>query len=63
VGAFHLAQINTSIVLCYLLNAKKDRTTFVSTCVTKWKASNKKIEIEIKVAVHTISLSADLNRS
>jgi len=34
---FHLViQVDTSIVLCYLLNAKKDRT-FVSTCVIKWK--------------------------
>jgi len=30
-----MIQINTSIVLCYLLNAKKDRMMFVSTCVTK----------------------------
>jgi len=30
---------DTSIVLlCYLLNTKKDRTMFVSTYVTKWKA-------------------------
>jgi len=27
-----------SFCLCYLLNAKKDRLMFVSTCVTKWKA-------------------------
>jgi len=24
--------------LCYLLSAKENRTMFVSTCVTKWKA-------------------------
>jgi len=27
------------VLLCYLLNAKKDRTMFVSTCVIKGKAS------------------------
>jgi len=36
-GAFHLVT-QVSFYLCYLLNAKKDRTMFVSTCVTKWKA-------------------------
>jgi len=41
-GTFHLmTQVDTSIVLSfYLLNAKKDRTMFVSTCVIKWKAPN-----------------------
>jgi len=28
-----------SFCLCYLLNAKKDKTMFVLTCVVKWKAS------------------------
>jgi len=27
-----------SFYLCYLLNTKEDRTMFVLTCVTKWKA-------------------------
>jgi len=38
--AFHLVtQVDTNIVLSLLLqsNVKKDRTTFVSTCVIKWK--------------------------
>jgi len=30
-----VTQVDTSIVLCYLLNAKKNRTTFVLTCITK----------------------------
>jgi len=30
-GAFHLVT-QASFCLCYLLNAKKDRTMFVSTC-------------------------------
>jgi len=30
-----MTQVDTSIVLSYLLNAKKDRTMFVSTCVIK----------------------------
>jgi len=30
----------TQVSFClYLLNVKKDRTMFVSTCVIKWKAS------------------------
>jgi len=34
-----MTQVDTSIVLllCYLLNAKKDRTMFL-TRITKWKA-------------------------
>jgi len=37
VAVFHLmtAQVDTNIILCYLLIVKKDRTTFV----IKWKAS------------------------
>jgi len=39
VDAFQLMiQVDTSIVLSLLLNAKKDRPIFMSTCVTKWKA-------------------------
>jgi len=34
-----------SFCLSYLLNAKKDRTMFVSTCVTKWKAPNTSIYV------------------
>jgi len=37
-----LTQVN-KFCLCYLLNAKKDRTTFVSTYVTKWKASQESL--------------------
>jgi len=33
-----ITQVDTSIYLS-LLNVKKDRMTFVSNCVTKWKAS------------------------
>jgi len=39
-GCFPFGDKSTqvSFCLCYLLNAKKNRTMFVSTCVIKWKA-------------------------
>jgi len=39
-GRFPFGNTSRHKYLCYLLNAKKDKTIFVSTCVvTKWKAS------------------------
>jgi len=49
ITVFHLVtQVDTSIVLCYLLNAKKDRTMFVSTCITKWKIPKVVLPIDWK---------------
>jgi len=42
-GAFHLVtQVNTNIILSFLTFNKKQRTIFVSTCVTKWKDLEKR---------------------
>jgi len=53
-----------SFYLCYLLNAKKDRIMFVSTCVTKWKA----LEVEklyiyyVDFSNFTIKLESNITR-